>query len=492
MPSKEPAHLNKPRALVLLFALLQTSVAFLTDAQTFTHEESMWHYIGRNWFRLGLTPYAGGVDNKSPLIFAVFGLSDLLFGINYWFPRILGIVVQSAGLLFLYKTAIILADQKQLPARRTATITVTLYGLSVLWIATGGKYVSFTETYAVAFIIAAMYYYVSAAGAKKYFISGLLSGIAVCWRLSASFSVIAIIIHALFKRRNAVLPFVAGFLSGVGALLLLALAAGLKLHDIYMFAFADNFGGGSTTDHSFAWKLENFFNNFFYSELMLFYPAVIAYFFIKKQYSLLTIWLVCEFIGINLLGIYAHPHFKQLLPSLSLISGIAVSYLVHHYGVPFKQVLAVIWILFFPKITEPLTGLKRLIKGFPDRSVEYCTPPYPRTDEQSEKNLGLWIRNNTKPNDLVLVAGFGARVQLYSERSSPTIYFNVTQTQRAKSQLVHDIFLRKPQVIAVPLFPDYNKYVSKELRAPVDSLIAQHYLFDRCMYGYGIYRLNAQ
>src|SRR5215211_3647143 len=143
----------KCRHFVLLFALLQLCVAFLTDAQTFTHEESMWHYIGRNWFRHGLTPYAGGVDNKSPLIFAVFGLSDILFGINYWFPRILGIVVQSGGMVFLYKITLLIANRyltpategrsaspviKQISSRQTAIITITLYGLSILWRVAGG------------------------------------------------------------------------------------------------------------------------------------------------------------------------------------------------------------------------------------------------------------------------------------------------------------------------------------------------------------------
>ena len=118
----------KPLRLILLFALLQCIIAFCTAFGDFTHEESMWHYIGRNWFRLGLTPYAGGIDNKSPLIFAVFGLSDQLFGINFWFPRLLGIACQSAGIYFLYKTAL-LVTRREL----AAIITITVYGLSLLW-----------------------------------------------------------------------------------------------------------------------------------------------------------------------------------------------------------------------------------------------------------------------------------------------------------------------------------------------------------------------
>src|SRR5689334_11319960 len=121
----------KPRQLIFLFALLQLGVAFLTDGLTFTHEESMWHYIGHNWFGRGMVPYTGGVDNKSPLIFAVYGLSDHLFGLSYWFPRLLGIAVQSIGIYFLYKAALRIAIMNGWQwAQQAGIITITIYGLS--------------------------------------------------------------------------------------------------------------------------------------------------------------------------------------------------------------------------------------------------------------------------------------------------------------------------------------------------------------------------
>src|SRR6202012_2876038 len=91
--------------LIALSLILQLFVALLTDGFALSFDEAMWHYIGRNWFGHGLTPYSGGIDNKSPLIFAVFGLSDWLFGVNYWFPRVLGALVQSIGIYYLYRIA---------------------------------------------------------------------------------------------------------------------------------------------------------------------------------------------------------------------------------------------------------------------------------------------------------------------------------------------------------------------------------------------------
>ncbi|HXB28723.1 MAG TPA: hypothetical protein VNW49_02835, partial [Puia sp.] len=60
-----------PLHLIILFGLLQVFVGLFTNGFTLSFDEAMWHYIGRNWFRHGLIPYSGGMDNKSPLIFAV-------------------------------------------------------------------------------------------------------------------------------------------------------------------------------------------------------------------------------------------------------------------------------------------------------------------------------------------------------------------------------------------------------------------------------------
>ncbi len=181
--------------LLMVFVLLQVAVAFLTYQQTLTFDEAMWQYIGRNWFRHGLTPYSGGIDNKSPLIFSVFGLSDKLFGVNYWFPRLTGILFQCTGLYFLYKIA------DHLWGKRAGLTAITLYGLSLVWHATGGKYVSYTESYEVAFIIAAFYYTISAKRNMNFLVGGLLAGIGFLFRISAFFGVLAIFISLLVNKK---------------------------------------------------------------------------------------------------------------------------------------------------------------------------------------------------------------------------------------------------------------------------------------------------
>ncbi|MDB5154792.1 MAG: hypothetical protein JWR54_3543, partial [Mucilaginibacter sp.] len=447
-------------------------------------DEAMWHYIGRNWFRHDLIPYTGGVDNKAPLIFAIFGLSDKLFGVNYWFPRLLGTLCQSVGIYYIYKIA------KNIAGEQAGMLAVSFYGLSLLWHGTGGRYVSFTETYGMLFIIIAVYKFITAQEKKDYFISGLLAAIGFGFRISAIWGIIAILTALLRKSRINALVFGAGITSAILLLAAIGFFAGINLHNVFTYGLADNFGSGSTTNRSIIWKMVNFSDKFFYSELILFYPFVLGYFFIKKRIDLFGLWLILVFIGINIVGIYGTLHMRELLPAMSLMSAFCVTHLIGNYKLPVKQLMIIIWLVFFPKLLEPLVVFKKLLLPDPDNTETGCGQPYPKPNEGSRKKLGWWIRDHTSEQDKVFVAGFGAQVQAYSERISPTIYFNVTQTRIAKERFYKDMHLNKPAMILIPLFSEYKDFVGLDMRQFTDELIAKDYYLDRCMYNYNIYRIR--
>jgi hypothetical protein len=470
--------------LILLVALLQLFIALLSSTLTFTLEESMWHYVGRNWFRHGLVPYTGGVDNKWPLIFSVFGLSDWLFGVNYWFPRILGTAVESIGIYYVYKIA------RRLAGERAGIMAISVYGLSLLWKTTGGKLVSFTETYSTTLVIISFYKCLTAEKNKSLFIGGLLAGLGFGFRISAIFGIMAIFLMMLRKKISSSFLFVAGLITSIGLLLLFLELAGIKTVDIFYYGFTDNFGKGSTTDHNFHWKLENFFSNFFYSELVLFYPFTVGYIFIKKRIDPLITWLILAFIGINLLGLYARPHFKELLPALSLTSAIAITHLTETYKVPFRSLLVIVWVCFFPKTLEPFWAIKKIVRPPADTPDAYCRQYPQQVDEDAEKKLGLWLKSVTKKTDLIYVAGYGARVQVFSERRSPALYFNVTQNENAKKTIMHDLQTSPPALVVVPAFGNYKDFVHQDLRDFLDQFVARNYAVEKCMYGYTIYRLK--
>ncbi len=470
--------------LVILFAVLQILVTLLTNGFALSFDESIWHYIGRNWFRHGLVPYSGGIDNKSPLIFAIFGLSDTLFGVNYWFPRVLGTVCQSIGLYYVYKIA------KHIAGEQAGVLAVSFYGLSLLWHGTGGRYVAFTETYEVMFIILSFHGYITGQNKKDFFVSGLMAGLGLGFRLSALFGILAILSSLLRKNRKYALVFCTGISASIILLAAVAFLAGVDVNGFLTYGLADNFGSGSPTDHTILWKLESFSDKFFYSEIILFYPLVLAYIFIKGKVDLFILWFIVYFIGINIIGIYDTVHLKELLPPLSLMSAFAVIHLVNVYKVPVKPVMVIIWITFFPKLLEPLVNIKKIIFDGSGPKEKYGQQPYIKPDEGSRKKLGLWVRANTTEQDKVFVAGFGAQVQVYSERISPTVYFNVTQTRIAKERFFRDMRTNKPAMILIPLFSEYEQLVSPDMRQFVYGLVKTDYYLYNNIYNYQVYKIK--
>ncbi len=470
----------KPIQVIIVLALMQLFITLLINGFAMQQDEAMWHYIGRNWLRNGLVPYAGGVDNHSPLIFAVFGISDKLFGVNYWFVRVLGTICQSIGIFYLYKIA------EHISGKKAGMLAISLYGLSVLWHGVDGRYVSYTETFDVMFIIISFYFFLSAQTKKRYFISGFVAAIGFGFRLSGFFGILTLFITSLKKERAYTLTFCLGVLSGIIFLGLAGVLAGINLHDVYIHAFADNFGSGSTTDHDFLWRMVQFDNMFFYSEVILFYPLVMVYLFIGRKIDWLVLWMIFEFIGINVIGNYARVDLKDLLPPLALTGALVIARL----DVPMKYPMLIIWVCFSPKILEPFVNFKKLFTGEIRSAKSYCHEPFVQPDEEADKQLGRWIKLNTTAQEKVLVAGYGALVQVYSERISPSIYFNATQTLIAKKRFFSDMQRNKPGMILVPLFPEYKQYIDADLREYVSQLVAKDYYLDRCMFNYNIYKIK--
>jgi hypothetical protein len=486
MTLTEPPRRSDTTALtiVILLGIIQLSVSLLTNGFCLSFDEAIWHYIGRNWVRFGLIPYAGGVDNKSPLIFAIYGWSDYFFGVNYWFPRVLGTLCQSIGIYYVYLIA------SRSGGKRRGIIALSLYGLSLMWRSTDGKWVSLTETYEMTLIIFSFYRFFKAEKRKDFLISGVFAGLAAGFRLSAFFPIVAIFTASIAKKKEGTVAFCAGVMSAILILLALASIAGIHIQDFFSYAFSDNFGTGSPTDHSFLWKLEQFTSQFFYSELILFYPSMLAYFLIYKKWDTLTLWLIWAFIGIAIIGIYDRAHLKEILPAISLISAAAIDYAIDRFKIPGRTIIIVLWIVFFPKLLEPIINLKKLWTNGLDQPDLSCQVPYTKPEDGSLKKLGYWIKSATHAGDKVLVAGFGAQVQVYAERISPSVYFNVTQTHAAKERFFQDIRTNQPEMILVPRFTEYNQQVDQDIRFFIDDLISKKYFFIDCRYGYNIYHFK--
>jgi hypothetical protein len=474
----------KPLQLICIMAILQVVIAFFTDPMILSFDEAMWQYIGRNWIRNGLIPYHGGIDNKSPLIFLVFGISDRLFGVNFWFPRLIGILVQSAGIYGLYKIA------EKMISPFAGILAISFYGLSLLWHSTGGKYVSYTETYAITAVIISVYYCIVRQENKLAFVGGLFAGLGFGFRFSAAFGILPVFLYTWKKNSKAAFLFLLGIGTSILLLVLAGELAGIKISEFLLYGLTDNIGTGSATDHPLAWKIQMFANGFFYSELLLFYPAVIFYFLLNKKMDFLKTWLIFEFLGIVIIGIYDRVHFKNLLPALSLMSAFVINYLVEKDYAPVKQIMLGLWILFFPKTFEPLFAAKKLFTTKNNQSAANSGQPTAFEEEGLKRKIGLWIRSNTLSSEKVFVAGYGAQILSYSERISPTVYFNVTQTAVAKKRLFSDLSDHKPAMVLIPLSERYAGSVDPDIRNFMNEMVAGNYTLDTSIFNYNIFRFN--
>ena len=468
--------------LIVPLIILQILLAFLTYNSILSFDESIWQYIGRNWFRHGLVPYTGGVDNKSPLIYMIYGISDLLFGVNYWFPRLIGIACQTTGIYFVYRIT------KHVAGKQAGMLAVTIYGLSLLWRNTNGKMVSLTQAYEITFLIIAFFLFLTAQKRKQFFYSGCMAGIALVFRFSAAFSIFIILI-ALFQKRiiSNTFLFLAGVLTSVISFFLIYILMGINFNDIITYSFLDNFVSGSVTDHPLEWKIEQFANAFLYSDFIIFYPFIITYLFIKGKVDVFIGWLITAFISIAVIGMFAQAHLKELLPPLSIMSAISIAYLVNTYKIPVRPFYLIIFVTFFPKTIEPFLAIQKMLNEKNYSQTEVCKEPY-QEDEDSKRRLGLWIKSNTQPRETVYIGGYEAQAQAYSCRLSPSIYFNVTQTPLAKKRLFLDLTNNKPAMIIIPLFSKYTNLVNLDIQTFLNELITRDYYFDRCLYSYNIYR----
>ncbi len=471
----------RARQLFVLLILLQVLVVWLTAYSGLSFDEAIWQYIGSNWLRHGLAPYNGGIDNKSPLIYLIYGFSDLLFGVNTWFPRLLAIVCQSIGIFFVYRIA------KHIAGKQAGTLALIFYGLSLLWRSTDGKMVSLTQTYETSFLVISFYYYFIGQKRNHLFISGCMAGLAVAFRLTAALPLLVILLALMHKKMfSQALNFITGVFTSIALVLGIFYLLGIDMHGLVNYCLSDNFSPGSVTDHPLTWKLEQFSNAFFYSEIILFYPFLFIYLLMKRKSGVFLFWLAAIFVSIGVVGMFARTHLKELLPPLSIISALSLDYLLNNYSIPVRPALLVLSLAFFPKSFEPVFAFRKLFQQNPAQVVADCKPPY-RQDEALKRELGLWIKANTALNDKVFVAGYGAEVQAYSERLSPTVYFNVTQTPLAKKRLYEDLEANPPAMIAVPLF---EEAVQDDLKEHLGNYVSKGYYQADCLYSYKIYRLK--
>ncbi|MDB4977052.1 MAG: hypothetical protein JWN48_5393 [Myxococcaceae bacterium] len=80
-----------------LFLALALVFGAVSLAYPFGRDQGLYHYVGREWF-LGALPYRDVMDQKTPIIYLIFGLANFIFGEHMWSVRLVELVwVLTAG-----------------------------------------------------------------------------------------------------------------------------------------------------------------------------------------------------------------------------------------------------------------------------------------------------------------------------------------------------------------------------------------------------------
>ena len=111
--------------------LVAITCAFVNNCPMQT-DEGIFHYAGWLWVHKGLPPYVGVVENKGPAIFIVNAISNVLFGVNIWFTRLLGclFLVGTSWLLYLIG--------RRLAGKTAGTLAMITFGLAMSWASMNG------------------------------------------------------------------------------------------------------------------------------------------------------------------------------------------------------------------------------------------------------------------------------------------------------------------------------------------------------------------
>lgn len=475
-------------------------------------DEGIWNYVGYAWSHFNLPPYTGTIENKTPGIFYIFYISNWLFGVNNWFPRLLGIVVMGLTGLGLYALAARIRDQY------AGILVLILYGLSSVSDRMDGQSPTATETYVLAFTVLAanLIFLAAREKSKKYYLGYLLLigaslGCSISFKQVAVFSVLGLMglhfsLPNQFRKNRSTYLRDTGIISiGILTLMIISIVPLLVSH----VGIKDYFYG--------AWQLlltpgtaESSLVNRFTSailihnsvDLRLYLPVLLIAIWLYKPMKELGIplpgiilWLFFEIIGAHASGRYFSHQLRMFLPPLTLLATFSLHTLILRYykwRLPEQGHLALI------------TGIIFML-WWPLWITQY-NPKFPHVADATV----AWLHNHTTDHDYIYIfsLGEGNAIQAYSKRRSASRFFsNYFIEQKYAQLLMRQDFQAHPPKYIVTQCDNYylSSTITNVLPGWIDHILATQYhieksyefqeysiLFGKVPIGYIIYRNNKQ
>lgn len=442
-------------SIVLLLVILDGSM---------NNDEGMWSYIGRVWVENNISPYVGAVENKTPGIFELFAVSHILFGTNFIFLRLLGVIAILFSSLIVYLTA------EKLHSPSAGIFSMTIFGLTMSWYLLDGAATAHTETFMVLFSTLSFYLVIKGEGSGYWklwiFLAGFSMGLAIAFKQIALTTAMALLIfffvyhelHSTTKKRLAGLCIITlGMITATLFSLVPLLISKVTLKEYFDGAWLILLNPGSSAD--IIHRAVGFFNTWINSRIVFFYPFFILLIFQtelrrKKYFMGFMVWMLCDFVGVNSSGAYYGHQIKQIVPSVSLIIGISLSNFltnrVNEKMIPpgrFFTLMMFLIILLLP-YKQFAVNIYNVMSGYSENKIRLAT----------------YLREGTKEDDYIYIAGCdGNTILSYSGRISSSKYFNtifVTGNSEKKA-LLSDLKDKPPFYLLSPpdIMPELEKFL---------------------------------
>jgi len=462
--------LSRPSFLLLVTFILLSVVTLTVDRMYY--DEGMWNYIGNLWTMHGSPPYTGALENKTPGIFLVYALSNLLFGVNIFFPRFLGIAAILLTSWFLFRMT------RKLSNPTAGIFAMILFAFTMPWYGVDGAFTSLTETFMVLFVVLSFSALLSSGihkgtpnGAAIY-LSGISMGMAIAFKQIAIFSALALFLFTLTTTRKEG-PFIrqilktylilsAGIISSTLLTYLPLLAYGVSLSDYFKGAWLILLQKGTST--YLGERTWRFFLTWADSKILLFYPFLLIFVLnkpnLRKQgipFWGLLIWVLCDFLGVNASGRYYGHQMKQLIPPLSITCGIALGILLDPSNLKklapllgregrdpatyqksvFCLVVSLLFFLWVVLDPQTHVTVSRLMKK----------------KEEKARTLASRIQDLTEKDDPIYLWRLqdGAPVYAYADRRAPTRFFtqHFIHIPGGEMELQKDLKRTPPKIIVM-------------------------------------------
>lgn len=473
---------------ILLF--IGATLVIISSNGRMGNDEGIWSYVGRIWVDQGLPPYVGAVENKTPGIFGLYAVSYLLFGVNVYFVRALGIISILLAAWAVYQIG------KALHGQLAGVFGTVIFGLTMTWHSLDGPYPSQTETFMVLFSTLSFYFIVKGTPSRRWkywsLSAGLSTGLAIAFKQIALTTALALgvffLLYArpvLTRRKRAAGLALIGLGMGLSTLLsLLPLwLSGVPFKEYFHGAWLLLLNQGSSS--SIQDRIFGFLGVWGNSRMVMFYPCLILLFLQKKlvrqaYFAGLFVWLSLDFVGVNSSGIYYGHQIKQLVPPLSVMIGILLGDLFakpgHEKDIHVQQASAVLFaiiLMMFPY----QSGI---------RNIYLNTLRIPDV----QKEIGQWLKDHTTEQDHVYIMGHeGNPILSFSERVSSSKYLNslFVTTEAERSSLLSDLAEKPPAYIVRPQAPtDRGGSAAREL-ALIDPVL-KDYALEQSRFGWDVFK----